>query len=148
MTWIGIVAEGDATGPLKKMYERLKGPEDNIDNIMLAHSLRPHTMQGHMALYKNVLHHSGNRIEEWFLEALGVYVSMINGCDYCFDHHYEGMRRLDKTNLPGVVENLFTVGSALSIGPVQSNLFGRVDDGRRPRRCPGAPEQGAPGPRQ
>lgn len=99
MTWIGIVAEEDASGPLRKMYDRLKGPDGNIDNIMQAHSLRPHTMQGHMALYKNVLHHSGNRIDEWFLEALGVYVSMLNGCDYCVDHHYEGMRRLLGDNM-------------------------------------------------
>lgn len=46
---------------------------------------------------------------------------------------YEGMRRLDGHNLTGHVENLFTVGAALSIGPVQSNLFDRLTDGRKPQ---------------
>ncbi len=45
---------------------------------------------------------------------------------------YEGLRNLDSVSLSGRVANLFVVGSALSIGAVQSNLFGRVTDGRRP----------------
>ena len=61
---------------------------------MMAHSLRPHSMEGHMALYKNVLHHAENTLPKWFLEALGVYVSQLNECDYCVDHHAEGMKRL------------------------------------------------------
>jgi uncharacterized peroxidase-related enzyme len=61
---------------------------------MMAHSLRPHSMEGHMALYKNVLHHSANQLPRWFLEALGVYVSMLNNCEYCVEHHAAGLRRL------------------------------------------------------
>ncbi len=45
---------------------------------------------------------------------------------------YEGLRRLDDAGLPGRVANLFVLGSALSIGTVQRNLFGRVTDGRKP----------------
>jgi pimeloyl-ACP methyl ester carboxylesterase len=45
---------------------------------------------------------------------------------------YEGLRHLDEVSLSGRVENLFVVGSALSLGPVQANLFGRVTNGRRP----------------
>ncbi len=46
---------------------------------------------------------------------------------------YEGLRRLDDAGLPGRVANFIVLGSALSIGPVQRNLFGRVADGRRPQ---------------
>ena len=92
--WISHIPYDDATGRLKGLYDRVKGPDDNVDNIMLAHSLRPHSMEGHMAIYKYVLHHSGNRVPKWFLEALGVYVSLLNGCAYCVDHHYAGMTRL------------------------------------------------------
>lgn len=45
---------------------------------------------------------------------------------------YEGLRRLDGRTLAGHVANLFVAGSALSIGAVQSNLFGRVQNGRAP----------------
>jgi uncharacterized peroxidase-related enzyme len=94
MTWIATIAYEDAEGPLRRLYDRVKGPGDHVDNIMLAHSLRPHSMEGHMALYKSVLHHARNRLERWLLEALGVYVSLLNGCGYCVEHHFTGMCRL------------------------------------------------------
>ncbi len=94
MTWIKTIQYQEATGSLLKLYNQVKGPDDNVDNIMLAHSLRPHTMQGHMTLYKYTLHHPKNEIDKWFLECIGVYVSMLNQCHYCVDHHFSGMSRL------------------------------------------------------
>ena len=94
MPWIKTVPYKDATGKLKMLYDRVKGPDDNVDNIMMIHSLRPHSMEGHMAIYKNVLHHSGNTIPKWFLEVLGVWVSSLNRCAYSVDHHFAGLRRL------------------------------------------------------
>lgn len=94
VTWIRTIPFGEATGRLRKLYERIRGPDGQLDNIMMAHSLRPHSMEGHMALYKNVLHHSANQVPYWFLEALGVYVSMLNDCEYCVEHHTAGLRRL------------------------------------------------------
>jgi len=94
MTWITIIPFEKATGPLKRLYDRIKGPDNNVDNIMLAHSLRPHTMEGHMTIYKYVLHHPRNELPKWYLEAIGVHVSQLNRCGYCFDHHLAGMARL------------------------------------------------------
>ncbi len=94
MTWITTIPFDAAAGKLRRLYDRIAGPGNVVDNIMMAHSLRPHTMEGHMALYKNVLHHSGNAVPKWFLEALGVWVSGLNGCDYCEAHHFAGMARL------------------------------------------------------
>ncbi len=94
MAWIRTIPYAQATGKLRKLYDRVKGPHDNVDNIMMMHSLRPHSMQGHMAIYKNVLHHSGNRIPKWFLEVLGVWVSSLNECAYCVHHHFAGLKRL------------------------------------------------------
>ena len=94
MTWITTIEFENATGKLKELYERIKGPNNNVDNIMMAHSLRPHSMEGHMALYKNVIHHPRNTLPKWLLEAAGVCVSLLNNCEYCVEHHYEGMRKL------------------------------------------------------
>ena len=94
MTWIRTIPFAEATGKLKRLYERITGPDENVDNIMLAHSLRPHSMEGHMTLYKYVLHHPHNTLPKWYLESIGVYVSRLNRCGYCFDHHLAGMRRL------------------------------------------------------
>ncbi|PCH53613.1 MAG: alkylhydroperoxidase [Flavobacteriaceae bacterium] len=98
MSWIDIIPYEKATGKLKKLYDRVKGPNNNVDNIMLTHSLRPNTMIGHMALYKNVLHNSDNTIPKWFLETIGVYVSHLNKCDYCVLHHSEGLKKLLNNN--------------------------------------------------
>jgi len=96
MPWIDTVAYDDANGKLKMLYDRVKGPDNNVDNIMMMHSLRPHTMEGHMAIYKYVLHHSGNTVPKWFLEVLGVWVSSLNRCAYCVEHHFAGLQRLLK----------------------------------------------------
>ena len=92
--WIAHVPYTQAEGRLKILYDRVKGPGDNVDNIMLAHSLRPHSMEGHMALYKYVLHHSANTVPKWFLETIGVHVSLLNHCAYCVEHHFNGLKRL------------------------------------------------------
>ncbi len=94
MTWIRTIPYEQAEGRLKKIYDRVKGPENNVDNVLLIHSLRPHTLQGHMTLYKAVLHHSGNTLPKWYLELLGVYVSQLNKCEYCSRHHLAGLARL------------------------------------------------------
>lgn len=94
MPWIRTIPYANATGKLKMLYDRVKGPTDNVDNIMMIHSLRPHSMEGHMAIYKYVLHHSGNQVPKWFLEVLGVWVSSLNDCAYCVTHHFAGLKRL------------------------------------------------------
>jgi uncharacterized peroxidase-related enzyme len=94
MVWITTVPFAQATGKLRRLYDRVAGPGGNVDNIMMSHSLRPHSMEGHMALYKAVLHHSGNKIPKWFLEVLGVWVSSLNACGYCVEHHFSGLVRL------------------------------------------------------
>lgn len=94
MTWIKTIPFSEATGRLQKLYKKVTGPNNNVDNIMLAHSLRPHTMTGHMSLYKNTLHNSNNTLPKWYLETIGVYVSILNECDYCVQHHFEGLKRL------------------------------------------------------
>ena len=96
MTWIKTIGPSEAEGVLRSLYQRIAGPSGQVDNILRAHGLRPHTLEGHMALYKSVLHHSKNHLSRWFLEAIGVYVSRLNGCEYCDLHHRQGMRRLLK----------------------------------------------------
>jgi uncharacterized peroxidase-related enzyme len=94
MSWIDTIAYEKADAKLKALYDRVKGPNNNVDNIMMMHSLRPHTMEGHMAIYKYVLHHRDNTIDKWFLETLGVWVSTLNKCEYCVEHHFAGLKRL------------------------------------------------------
>lgn len=154
MTWITTISYEDASGALKKLYERIKGPDNNIDNIMMAHSLRPHSMEGHMSLYKYVLHHPRNALPKSYLETIGVYVSLLNQCRYCIDHHFAGLIRLlqddsrasaihsalDKKNpaaafagkeLAGLeyVEKLTTNATAMSAGDIEALRAAGFEDG-------------------
>ncbi len=85
MSWIKTIPYESSSGYLRTLYDRIKGSDNNVDNIMMAHSLRPHTMDGHMVIYKNVLHHYANSLPKWFLETIGVWVSLLNQCNYCVE---------------------------------------------------------------
>ena len=95
-SWIEMLPVETATGPLKDAYDLAKTPAGTVDNVMRVHSQRPHTMVGHLTLYRSVLHHPGNTMPLWFLEAVGVFTSLLNECEYSFTHHYANMRRLIK----------------------------------------------------
>ena len=94
MTWIKTIPYEEADPKLQKIFNRVKGADGQIDNILSAHSLRPHSLVGHMTLYKNVLHNSNNTLPKWFLETIGTLVSLLNKCDYCVQHHFHGLKRL------------------------------------------------------
>src|SRR5215470_597470 len=92
-SWIRVIGYADAGEYLRQLYDRVKGPQGQIDNVMKVHSLRPHTMEGHLALYKSVMHHRGNALPVWFLECMAVYTGLINKCDYSVAHHFAGLVR-------------------------------------------------------
>ncbi|PCJ40145.1 MAG: alkylhydroperoxidase [SAR86 cluster bacterium] len=92
--WIKMIPEEEATGDLREMYAQAMTPHGTVDNVMKVHSLRPHTMQGHMALYKSVLHHPDITLPLWFLEVVASYTSIKNLCDYSLSHHFANARRL------------------------------------------------------
>jgi len=94
MPYIKVIHPGESKGRLAKIYARVTGPGGQVDNVLQIHSLRPHTLEGHLALYKAVLHHPRNSLPRWFLEAIAVRVSLLNDCEYCARHHAAGMQRL------------------------------------------------------
>ena len=92
--WIKMLSPKEATGRLKELYDRVTTPHGTVDNVMRAHSLRPETLDGHLVLYKSVLHNDANTLPFWFLEAIATYVSLTNRCHYSTAHHSANMRRL------------------------------------------------------
>ena len=118
MPWIETVPYAQSTGRLRKLYDRVKGPDDNVDNVMMMHSLRPHSMEGHMALYKHVLHHSANTVPKAFLETIGVWVSRLNDCAYCVAHHSAGLHRLLGDEI-----RASAIGDALESGKIEDGPF-------------------------
>lgn len=92
--WIKMIPPDEASGRLAELYEKVKTPHGTVDNVMRAHSLRPETLEGHVVLYRSVLHNEANTLPFWFLEAVATYVSLTNRCHYSTTHHSANMRRL------------------------------------------------------
>jgi uncharacterized peroxidase-related enzyme len=106
--WIAMIPEDEATGVLRELYDEAMTPHGTVDNIMKAHSLRPHTMHGHVTLYRSVLHHPDIQLPLWFLEVVASYVSIKNECEYSLTHHFMNVRRLlnDEDRCDDISENL------------------------------------------
>jgi len=125
LAFIDVVSPQQASGRLQKIYKKVQSPDGQVDNVLQVHSLRPHTLEGHMAVYKAVLHHNGNRLPVWFLEAVGVLVSNLNGCRYCAGHHAAGMQRLLEAGSAGFEDYL----AALQLEAPGDPFTGREQSG-------------------
>ena len=88
-SWIKMVNDDDANSDLQEALDVARTPHGTVDNVMRVHSLRPHTMHGHMKLYRAVLHDEGNTLPTWLQEVIGSYVSALNKCNYSFANHWK-----------------------------------------------------------
>ncbi len=92
--WIKMIQDSDADPELKEILDQARTPHGTVDNVMRAHSLRPNTMKGHMALYKSCLHDDSNTISQWFQETISSYVSILNNCEYSLANHWHNAKHL------------------------------------------------------
>tara|TARA_Y100000385_G_scaffold230093_1_gene241694 strand:+ start:7326 stop:7895 length:570 start_codon:yes stop_codon:yes gene_type:complete len=118
--WIKMIPESEATGPLVEMYDQARTPHGTVDNVMKVHSLRPHTMQGHVALYRSVLHHPDITLPLWFLEVVASYTSIKNNCAYSLAHHFHNARELIADD-----ERADRIYGALSDGKPEEQFSGK-----------------------
>ena len=108
-----MIADEDADATLKSMLDKVRTPHGTVDNVMRVHSLRPHTMEGHVVLYKSVLHNPDNVLPFWFLEIVASYTSILNKCDYSWSHHFTNARRLiDDDQRADAIETALPDGAA------------------------------------
>ncbi len=92
--WIKMVSDEDASPRLKELLEHARTPHGTVDTVMRVHSLRPETMNGHVTLYRSVLHSDENELAFWFLEVIASYTSILNDCTYSLTHHFMNVRNL------------------------------------------------------
>jgi len=92
--WINMISDEDADDTLSAALDFARTPHGTVDNVMRVHSLRPATMNGHVALYRACLHDEGNTIPIWFQEVISSYVSTLNNCPYSYANHWANARHL------------------------------------------------------
>lgn len=81
MAWIRVVDEKEATGNLKKIYEKFTAPWGGVDNILKIHSLNPPALEGHYEFYKTLM--KGSReLPRAKREMIALTVSSLNKCVY------------------------------------------------------------------
>jgi uncharacterized peroxidase-related enzyme len=119
-SWIRMVSDEEATPALREMLDKVRTPHGTVDNVMRVHSLRPHTMAGHVALYRSVLHNPDNKLPFWFLEVLACCTSIVNRCEYSLTHHFMNVRRLLKND-----GRAFAIKAALDQGAFEKAFSGK-----------------------
>ena len=92
--WINMIADVDASPALAHALALARTPHGTVDNVMRVHSHRPHTMLGHIQLYRAALHDAANTLPMWLQETIGSYVSLINRCAYSHANHWKNARHL------------------------------------------------------
>lgn len=81
MAWIEMIPEEDATGPLRKLYEKYLEPWGGVDHVLKIHSLNVKSMQTHYELYAHLMRGRSDlsRVQR---EMIAVVVSAANRCHY------------------------------------------------------------------
>jgi alkylhydroperoxidase family enzyme len=80
MPWITWISEDSASGLLKRVFDRLRGPH-GVAHILKIHSLNPESLGRHHAYYRHIMFGpSGlSRAER---ETIAAVVSSTNNCFY------------------------------------------------------------------
>jgi uncharacterized peroxidase-related enzyme len=94
--WIKMISDDEADDRLRALLDQARTPHGTVDTVMRVHSLRPATMEGHVTLYRSVLHSDDNVLPFWFLEIVASYTSILNDCTYSLTHHFMNVRNLLK----------------------------------------------------
>ncbi|AZR73820.1 peroxidase [Anoxybacter fermentans] len=82
MAWIKVINENEAKGKLKKLYDRLMGPDKSqVANILKVHSLNPDVLEAHLNLYRRVMFGQSG-LSRAQREMIAVVVSSVNSCHY------------------------------------------------------------------
>jgi len=106
MSWIKIIDDKEATGLLKKIYQKIEAERGKIPNIMKIHSLNPLAMKAHLDLYLSLMFSQSGLMREE-CEMLATVVSAANSCEYCVNHHGEALNHYwkDKEKLQKLISD-------------------------------------------
>ena len=87
MARVSLIEPADASAEVKEIYDgKLKGKPINLQKA-LAH--RPAILSNFPAFYASV----GRSLDRKLYEAVYLRISLINGCQYCTQHHIQGAKR-------------------------------------------------------
>ncbi|HET7890160.1 MAG TPA: carboxymuconolactone decarboxylase family protein [Candidatus Sulfotelmatobacter sp.] len=91
MARISLISPESASAEVKEIYEKpLRGKPGNVQKA-LAH--RPEMLKNFLPFYASV----GRSLDRKLYEMIYLRVSLINGCNYCAQHHVASSKRVGLT---------------------------------------------------
>jgi len=81
MAWIKTVADDEATGPLKALFEAASKRAGRVFNIVRVMSPNPQTLRASIGFYQTTMFRD-SPLSRALRELLAVVVSKANRCDY------------------------------------------------------------------
>ncbi len=81
MSWIREIVEGDASGLLAELYEKLVPRGGRVAHILRCHSLNAALLRDHLALYRTIMF-GRSGLSRRDREMVATVVSAINSCHY------------------------------------------------------------------
>lgn len=92
MPRISLISPEDAPAEVKEIYDKtLRGKPGNVQKA-LAH--RPDMLKAFLSFYGTV----GKSLDRKLYELIYIRVSLINGCNYCTQHHVASSKRVGLTS--------------------------------------------------
>ena len=80
--------------------------------------------------------------DKWFLETLGVWVSALNDCDYCVEHHFAGLKRLLNDDKKSDQIRTAIERNNIDVAPLDNRQKIAMEYARQRTRDPGGIRQG------
>jgi len=81
MAWIKQIAPAEATGRLKRIYDRAKSRGGRVFGIVRVQSQNPETLEASMGLYMATMH-AKSPVPRSLREMIATVVSRANNCHY------------------------------------------------------------------
>jgi len=91
MARIALIEPDQSSSEVKEIYEqKLKGKPGNAQKAL---ATRPELLKNFLGFYASV----GRSLDRKLYELIYIRVSMINGCQYCLQHHIASSKRVGLT---------------------------------------------------
>ena len=95
MAHIKVIDEDQAEDRLFEIYDQIQRNRGRVSNILRVQSLNPKGLRAHLDLYMATVFGKGG-LSRREAELLAVVVSVVNGDQYCIQHHSEALDRYAK----------------------------------------------------
>ncbi|MFI4854134.1 MAG: carboxymuconolactone decarboxylase family protein, partial [Phycisphaerales bacterium JB065] len=113
MAYISTINENEASGDLGALYTKYARPAGEgataVDDILKVHSVNPPAIEAHVGLAVSALL-AESPVSKAERHIIGVVVALVNGCEYCLNHHANALEKALPDDRKGIVEAFATDG--------------------------------------